>query len=387
MPSRTGSLALTRLVYTNGQQQVLDYLDYQNINLNDSYGSYPDGQSFSRQEFFAATPGSANNGTATPPPSFIAYSQPGGVYTQNFDSLPNPGALSVNADNPVTNNGVIYSLANPYDFAFPVIASGKSGGLGISALAGWYGASVSSAQFGATSGDQTTGGDISFGLPSSANRALGLLATSSTKGTAFGARFINGSTTTLTRISLQVTGEVWRQSNLAKTLKCYYFIDATGTNTFPTNATAYVPALNVNLPTVPAATGGVAVDGTTPLNQTNLSVLNQSITNWPPGAALWLVWQMTDSTGKAQGLGIDNLSFSASVPLPVPLDIETSGTNLFLSWPGAIGQSYQVEYKDDLTAPAWIPQGSTVTGSGGTLTSTNDFGAATQRYFRLRLVN
>ena len=387
LPSRTGSLALTRLVYTNGQQQVLDYLDYQNINLNDSYGSYPDGQSFSRQEFFAATPGSANNGTATPPPSFIAYSQPGGVYTQNFDSLPNPGALSVNADNPVTNNGVIYSLANPYDFAFPVTASGSSGGLGVSALAGWYGSAVSGSKFGATPGDQTTGGQLSFGLPNSSNRALGLLATSSTKGTAFAARLINATATTLTRMNLQATGEVWRQSNLAKTLQFYYFIDLTGTNAFPTNATAFIPALNVNLHTVATDVGGVAVDGTSPLNQTNLSVLNQTITNWPPGAALWLVWQMTDSTGKAQGLGIDNFSFSASVPVPVLLDIEATGTDLLLNWPGAAGQSYQLEYKDDLAAPAWTPLGSPVLGTGGTLTSTNDFGASSQRYFRLRLVN
>ena len=130
LPSGSGSLALTRLA-TNGQQQVLDYVDYQNINLNDSYGSFPDGQSFNRQEFFAATPGAANNGTATPPPSFIPYTQLGSIYTQNFDALPNPGAASVNADNPVTNNGVIYSLANPYDFAFPVMASGGNGGLGI----------------------------------------------------------------------------------------------------------------------------------------------------------------------------------------------------------------------------------------------------------------
>jgi hypothetical protein len=41
-------------------------------------------------------------------------------------------------------------------------------------------------------------------------------------------------------------------------------------------------------------------------------VSNQVITNWPPGAALWLVWDMIDSTGKAQGLAIDNLTFSAN---------------------------------------------------------------------------
>ena len=317
LPSRTGSVALTRLA-ANGQQQVLDYLDYQDINLNNSYGSAPDGQSFVRQEFFSATPGASNNATATPAPSFIAYTMPAMVCTQNFDALPNPGAVSVNADNPVTmtNSGVTYSLANPYDFAFPAIASGGTGGLGISSVAGWYGSSVAAAQFGATDGDQTTGGLISFGLPNSSQRALGLLATSSTKGTAFGARFINGSGITLTRMNLQFTGEVWRQSNVPKTLQFSYFVDLTGTNTFTTNVTAFIPALNVNISTVPADVNGVAVDGTSPLNQTNLSVLNQTITNWPPGAALWLAWRMPDSTGKAQGLAVDNLSFSASVPPP-----------------------------------------------------------------------
>jgi hypothetical protein len=188
-------------------------------------------------------------------------------------------------------------------------------------------------------------------------------------------------------MNLQFTGEVWRQSNLPKTLQAYYYVDLTGTNTFTPNTTAFLPALNVNLPTVAADTGGVAVDGTSALNQTNLSVLNQVITNWPPGAALWLVWQMTDSTGKAQGLGIDNLSFSASVPVPVPMTIQPAGTNLLVTWPGVAGQTYQLEYKDDLTAPTWTPLGSPVTGSGGTLTTTNNFGTSAQRYFRLQLVN
>ena len=383
LPSGTGSVALTRLD-SNGQQQVLDYVDYQNIYPNDSYGSLPDGQSFNRQEFFQATPGAPNNGTATPLASFIDYTSPGSVYAQNFDGLPNPGATSVNAANPVTINSIAYSLNNPYDFAFPVAANG---GLGISALAGWYGSGVSSSRLGATDGDQTTGGQISFGLPSSSNRALGLLATSSTGGTAFGVRFINGTATTLTRMNLQFTGEVWRQSNLPKTLKFGYYIDPTGTTTFPASATAFIPALNVSIPTVAADSGGVAVDGTASINQTNLSVLNQTITNWPPGAALWLVWQMTDVTGKAQGLGIDSLSFSASVPLPVPVGIQVYGTNLFLNWSGVAGQTYQLESTTNLTTPVWTPVGSPVTGTGGILTLTNSLGSSTQDFFRLRLVN
>jgi hypothetical protein len=325
-----------------------------------------------------------------PPPSFIDYAVPGSVYTQNFDSLPDPGAATVDSGNTVTINGITYSLANPYDFAYPVVASGSSGGLGISALAGWYGASALVSRFGASAGDWTAGGQNSFGPTNSANssnRALGLLATSTTGGTAFGVRFINGTTTTLTRMNLQFTGEVWRQSNKPKTLQFYYFIDPTGTAAFPSSATAFLPGLNVSFPTVGADSGGAAVDGTSPLNQTNLSVLDQTITNWPPGAALWLVWQMTDSTGKAQGLGIDNLSFSATVPLPVPVNIQISGTNIFLNWPAVAGQTYQLEYKDDLTAPTWTPMGDPVTGTGGTLTLTNDFGDSPQRFFRLQLVN
>ncbi len=385
LPGGTGSLALTRL--TNGQQQVLDFIDYQNVNPNDSYGSYPDGQSFLRQEFFQATPGATNNGTATPPPSFVPYSTPGAVYTQNFDTLPSQTGASVNADNPVTVNGVTYSLANPYDFGFPQAASGNIGGLGIPALAGWYGASVASAQFGATDGDQTTGGDLSFGMPNSSQRALGLLATSSTKATAFGVRFLNGTGITLTRMSVQFTGEVWRQSDVPKTLQFSYYVDLTGTNKFrPTVATALVPSLNVNIPTVAADSGGVAVDGTSPFNQTNLSVINQTITNWPPGAALWLVWQIPDSTGKAQGLAIDNLTFSAgNGPLQAPMTIQTVGTNLILTWPGAAGQTYQLQYKNDLADPTWTPVGGTIPGADGTMTVTNGVGTSTQRYFRLVL--
>jgi len=316
----------------------------------------------------------------------VDYLEAGSVYAQNFDALPDPGATSVNTANPVTIDGITYSLANPYDFGYPALATG-SGGLGLSALRGWYGTSALLARFGATDGDQTTGGQLSFGAPNSSNRALGLLATSSTGGTAFGVRFLNGTGLVLNQINVQFTGEVWRQSNLPKTLQCYYTVDLTGTAGFPTSVTAFIPALNVNFPTVTLDVGGAAVDGTSSFNQTNLSVFNQTITNWPPGAALWLVWQMTDSTGKAQGLGIDNFSFSADLPPPVSLSFQVSGPNLLLTWPTLGGQRYQVEYKDKLDAPIWTPLGVPVLGTGASLTVTNSVNTSTQRFFRLALVN
>ena len=390
LPTTSGSLALSRFA-TNAQAQVLDYLDYANLPANCSYGSFPDGQSFVRQVFYQPTPGATNTGSGSPPPSFIPYWVAGSTYAQNFDSLPDPGAASVNADNPVTINGVMYSLANPYDLAFPASASGNNGGLGISSLAGWYGladptASVGT-RFGATDGDQTTGGQISFGLPNSSNRALGLLATSTTGYTAFGARFFNATSQTLRFITLQFTGEVWRQSNLGKTLEFYYFVDPTGTNAFSTSATAFLPALNVSFPTVPADVGGAPVDGTAAVNQTNLAVFNQVIADWNPGAALWLVWEMASPAGKSQGLAIDNLSFSASAwptgMSPPPLLAQANGTNLVLSCATLAGLNYQLEYKSSLSSAPWTALGSLVPGTGNPFTFTNSFNLSTQGFYRL----
>ncbi len=64
LPVGGGNLALSRIY--NGQPQVLDYVNYTNLLANRSYGSFPDGQSFARQEFQYVTPGSTNNGTSAP---------------------------------------------------------------------------------------------------------------------------------------------------------------------------------------------------------------------------------------------------------------------------------------------------------------------------------
>jgi hypothetical protein len=384
LTSGSGSVALSRLY--QGLPQVLDYVEYTNLPPNYSYGSVPDGQSFFRQTFAFASPGATNNTAIAS--SFIPYANIGWVYTQDFDSLPDPGMTSVNTANPVTINGTTYSLANPLDFALTASAT-SAGGLGLAQMAGWFGSAALLERFGATSGDQTTGGQLSFGLPGSSNRALGLLATSTTGATAFGAKFINQTTTTLKYINLQVTGEVWRQSNLPKSLQCYYFIDLTGAATFPAGPTALLPSLDVDFPTVATAVGGAAVDGTAPANQTNLTVIGQAISDWPPGAALWLVWQMTDFTGKAQGLAIDNFSLSASDQAPynpVSLSAEATDGNLVLSWPTQAGQTYQVEYTDDLMSGAWSPLSGPLLGTGVPILVTNSLALSTQRFFRVKPV-
>ena len=71
--------------------------------------------------------------------------------------------------------------------------------------------------------------------------------------------------------------------------------------------------------------------------------------------------------GKAQGLGIDNFTFSAGVPQP-PMNIQVSGTNVLLSWPTIVGLNYQLEYNNNLNSTDWIPLGNSVPGTGTTAT-------------------
>lgn len=59
-----GSIALSRLVA--GKPQIIDYLNYDGIKADESYGSVPDGQPFFRLVMSFPTPGTTNNGAAKP---------------------------------------------------------------------------------------------------------------------------------------------------------------------------------------------------------------------------------------------------------------------------------------------------------------------------------
>ena len=148
-----------------------------------------------------------------------------------------------------------------------------------------------------------------------------------------------------------------------------------GTTSFPTSSTAI---------------GGTPVDGSASGNQAILGVSNEPIANWPPGAALWFVWEMNDSTGRAQGLGIDSMSFSAS-DQPVSgfdpdITFQLSGTNLALSWQSILGKSYQVEFTDDLKSGVWLSLGGPMTGTGGVLSVSTSVSAENQRFYRLSVL-
>jgi hypothetical protein len=338
---------------------------------------------------------------SVPAHSFVPYSSLGQIYAQNFDSLPIPSAITYNTANPqpmtvVTNivtgktSNYTYSLANPFDFAYPIISSGFVGGLGLAGkMDGWYGWAGTLTKLGASVGDQSTGGQISegsayAGVPpagsSVTNRALGLLATSTTGPTAFGVKFVNQTTRTVNSISLSYLGELWRQQGRAQTLAFGYTVDPTATNLLSTNVTAWVNSLDVSFPVSPS--GLQILDGTQSSNQVSRAAVNLSIADWAPGAALWLVWLAADSQGSAQGIAIDNLRFSASVA-PVSLSIQPSGSDVILSWPQSAA-GYTLQSNGDLAhANNWSPVGQPVIPFEGFNTVTVPATNSTL-YFRLK---
>jgi hypothetical protein len=74
-----------------------------------------------------------------------------------------------------------------------------------------------------------------------------------------------------------------------------------------------------------------------------------------------------------------------AIPPPQLAAATVNGNQFHLSWPTIAGLAYQLEYKDNLAAPAWTPLGDLIPGNGGTVTVTNDINLSGQRFFRIRV--
>lgn len=363
--------------------------------------------------------------TVMVPPAHSAVSYSNQVYIQNFDALPDPGTAGVAANgtanasgvsvNSINNpadpgliNGLAYSLANPFDFAYPVILNSYIGGLGLSTgsgnMNGWYGAADTNltdgvdglTRFGAQNGDQSTGGVIDFGLNDinggvvGTNRALGLLSTSTTGSTAVGLKLVNASSNTLNYVNVSFLGELWRNNKAARTMSFSYAVDPTAssfvllsepeaTNTTPQGipGTIPVPSLAFSFPTNNGSI--LAMDGNQSSNQVSMVASNLTLaTPWRPGAALWLIWSINYyGQGTGQGYGIDNLRFSASaLPSNLIQPITINGSSFAITGSGASaaatfsftngpGLTFSVHATSDITAPkATWPIIGTVTDEG-----------------------
>ena len=98
-----------------------------------------------------------------------------------------------------------------------------------------------------------------------------------------------------------------------------------------------------------------------------------------------------ESGGGATGVAatFDDLEFAAlgtavTVPVPVIVNPTVSGGIFSFSFNSASQAVYAVEYKNDLSAPAWAPLYNII-GTGGMLTASNSTVASPQRFYRLRV--
>lgn len=299
-----------------------------------------------------------------PPASYVAYSNQ--VYVQNFNSLPDPGLTTVNTvggGGPVTIGNTTYDPANPFDFAFPIFFPDQPlDGLGLSnTMSGWYGeCDAGAGQLGASCGDQTTGGIISFGLTNnlaiSTDRALGLIATGTSLNTHFGLKLVNETGQSLNYIDLSYLGEYWKgggsKAGSFKYMTFSYLVDSAGP-TAPFSETEINNSLAANLVSgLGFSFPGLPVEQLDAIdyasNQVNVAAKNLALsTPWTSGSALWLMWSITNNAGSGQGYGIQNLSFYASaVPVYTPgglTDVTYSGSGpnagLSLSFTNTAGAS------------------------------------------------
>ena len=83
-------------------------------------------------------------------------------------------------------------------------------------------------RFGATFGDQTTGGLLDFGLAGSGNRALGLISTSTTGAAYLGVAIKNDTGATISAVNISFLGELWKQGTFPKAFLYSYTVDNVG---------------------------------------------------------------------------------------------------------------------------------------------------------------
>jgi len=69
--------------------------------------------------------------------------------------------------------------------------------------------------------------------------------------------------------------------------------------------------------------------------------------------------------------------------LPQLRGVTLKGNQFVFNWPTITGQTYQIEYKDNLTAATWTLLGGPMVGTGNLLIITNALGTSPQRFFRL----
>ncbi len=379
-----GSVAFSRIINTN-VPQVLDYLNYTNLPNNWSYGDVPDGQPFYRDQMFFATPGGTNNSALPPITVFIneymadnasidLVNPYGGKFDDWFE-LYNPGTNTVDLGGYYLTG----TLTNQTKFQIP------NNGHYLIPPHGFY--LVWADNNNAQNSTNRPELHVNFKLGKSGD-SIGLFAPD---GTAIDALSFGAQTTDVSEGRYPDGGAIIRGMPVPT---------PGAANVVPNTAPMLAAIGDKNLILGQTLNfNASAIDADQPQQNLTYSLGAGA----PVGAGINAFsgqFSWTPNNGPATNLvsiivtdsGVPNLSatqtFTVTVYLPPALSGYSVGGDQFtLAWPGLPGQTYQVEFKDDLDATLWTPLGVPLAGAGATFGITNEPGGASrQRFFRVRVL-
>jgi hypothetical protein len=394
-----GSIALSRIY--NGATQVLDYVNYSAVHPNRSYGSYPDGQPFDRQEFFYVTAGRTNNPASAPLTVFINewmasntnnLADEADTQYEDWFELYNPSASSVDlAGYYLTDSGTNAAGVVTNKFQFLITANMAHVIPPFGHLLVW--ADNEPNQNVTGSGTIRPDMHVNFAL-SKGGEAIGLFASDGTTidYVTFGPQLDDTSMGRCPDGSPNIVLFDNNDPEFAPTPRAASF--ACGTVNHPPSLTPIDP-VTVFLgetvfftaeafdPEAPPQTLTFSLDPGAPPNAS----INPSsgFFSWTPGSLSTntIVVRVADSGSPALS---DTKPVTIQVQSQPTFSLVTpSDSDLTLTWPTVPGRSYKIVYKDDLEEATWHDLGQPLhaSESQNTLSITYDTTSPAHRFYRL----
>jgi hypothetical protein len=393
LPAGRGSVALSRL-YTNAPQ-VLDYVNYAVLAAGRSFGSFPDGQPFDRQEFFYVTARGPNDGRSAPLAVFInewmagntnALTDPGDDDYEDWFEIYNPSTNAVS----LAGYFLTDVLTNRFKFAITTNMAHVIPPRG--RLLVWA--------------DNETGQNLSGGVPradlhvnfqlAQSGEAIGLFAADGTRidVVAFTNQIDDVSEGRCPDGAMNIISMLSPTPRLAN-------VGCSGQNTAPVlapigNKVVYLgQTLSFSAAAsdldVPPPLLSFSLDAGAPVG----AVLNAEtgLFTWTPSPGQ--APSTNEVTVRVRDDGVPPLEDWETITIVVSLppgftSARRNGNNLELTWQSRAGKTYRVEYVDDLNPAvggrAWQPVGNDLFASGGTLSITNAL-AGPQRFYRIKVVD
>jgi len=370
-----------------GQLQALDYLNYTGVRPGRSYGSFPDGQPFTRFEFFSVTPGATNSNVSAPLNVFINewmasntgfLADPADGHFDDWFELYNPGSgLADLAGYFLTDN----ILANKFKFPIPSGYAIPPGGH----LLVWADSDANQ--------NTTNSPDlhVSFKLSASGDE-IGLFAPDGTAidTVSFGRQTNNvsqgrfpdgGANVVFLPVATPRAANIGPEPNGPPVLVPIGNRSVVGGNTlsFIVSATdTNQPPQTLTFTLDPGAPVGAGINPST------------GVFTWTPTPAQTpstntVTVRVTDS-GTPPMSDTDMITILVMAP-PQFTQPALAGQQLTLAWQTTPGHTYRVEFKSHLNDPSWTPLSGDMSAGSGSMSVNLDITGAPERYYRILLVN